>query len=86
MSNWRTYYRVARPFRLGTRTFSKGEIVRADDPIAEQINQERPDLLLVSAERTDLGSRRPEDVAGLRSSPERQPRRDWLADEPWRLP
>jgi hypothetical protein len=33
VNNWRTFYRVARSFKWGARTFSKGEIVRADDPI-----------------------------------------------------
>jgi hypothetical protein len=86
MSEFLTFYRVARAFRWGARTFSKGEIVRADDPIAERVNRERPDLLLITVQRTDRASRRPEDVAGLRSFHERQPRRDWLAVEPWRLP
>ena len=31
MNDWRTYYRVARPFRLGSR-FAKGEVLRASDP------------------------------------------------------
>jgi hypothetical protein len=79
MSNWRTYYRASQAFTWRSRRYSKGEIVGADDPMAERINRERPDLLLITVERTDSALRRPENVAGLRSSPERQPRRDWLA-------
>jgi hypothetical protein len=86
VSNWRTFYRVAQAFKWGTRAFSKGEVVRADDPIVERVNRERPDLLLITVQRTDRASRRPESVAGLRSSNEPRPSRDWLADEPWRIP
>lgn len=58
----------------------------ADDPIAERVNGERPDLLLITVERAGLASRRPENVAGIRSAPERHPRRDWLTATEWRLP
>jgi hypothetical protein len=84
MKQWRTFYRAAQAFKWGSRTFRKGKVVRADDPIIERVNRERPDLLLVTVTRTDLDSRRPVEVAGLRSSNEPRPRRDWLADEPWR--
>jgi hypothetical protein len=79
MSDFLTTYRVAKSFRLGSRTYSKGEIVRADDPISERVNRERPDLFLITVERAGLASRRHENVAGTRSSHERQPMRDWLA-------
>lgn len=85
MSDWRTFYTVARPFKFGSRSFHKGEVIPVSDPIAEIINSASPALLLVSVTRTRPSSPRPE-VAGLRSSHER-PSRDWLAPHPrWRLP
>jgi hypothetical protein len=48
VSDWRTFYKVARSFTWGSGTYSKGEIVRADDPIVEQVNRQRPDLLRVT--------------------------------------
>jgi len=86
MSEWRTSYRVAQAFKWGARTFRKGEIVREDDPIVGQVNRTRPDLLHVTVTCIAPGSRRPVEVAGTRSSQERRPGRDWLADEPWRIP
>ena len=99
MNDWHTFYRVARPFRVGSRSFRKGEIVRVDDPIVEALS-DRPDLLALTATRTGPDSRRPTiEVAGVRAYVQRdqrddvqdvqrpKPKRDWLAEPPpWRLP
>ena len=85
MSGWRTTYTVARPFRFRGRTFRRGQVLRADDPDVQRINDTDPSLLLIHITR--LGSPRPQEVAGLRSAPVERPRRDWLAADPsWRLP
>jgi hypothetical protein len=75
VNDWRSFYRVARAFRLGTRTFARGDILRASDPTVERVMEERPDLLLLTVTRTDLPSRRPQ--AGARSSPKWRPS-EWL--------
>ena len=81
MTEFRTFYRVARSFEFGSRSFRRGEVIPASDPIVEALSH-RPDLLLVTVTRTE----RPEAVAGLRSAHERRPRRDWLTEDPWRIP
>jgi hypothetical protein len=96
MSGYRVFYRVAKSFRLGTRTFAKGEILRAEDPVVERINNANPGLLFVTVRSTRPSSPRPQEVAGLRSphrhvlrteGVDERPRRDWLAQDPsWRLP
>ena len=85
MSGWRTTYTVARPFRFRGRSFRRGEILRADDPDVQRINDARPDLLLIRITRTRPISPRPQEVAGVRSTEtvSVRPRRDWLAPS-WR--
>ena len=79
MSEYTTYYRAAKNFKFGARTFTKGEIVRASDPVVEALSH-RPDLLLLTITCTERpparpASRRPT-MAGVPSVQERRPSRD----------
>ena len=70
------FYRVARPFKLGSRSFAKGEIVQESDPVVPRVLNEHPEWLFVTVRNMDLdappGIRResigaPQEPAALRS-------------------